>query len=317
MSEQLPILRVLTGPTASGKSALGLRLAEEMGWDILCMDSMQIYRGMDIGTAKPTPEERRRVPHHLLDLCDPAETFSVSAWRDAAEEKLHQLRSEGREALLVGGTGLYLQALLHPMAMGNVPADEELRQRLKAEALEPGGREALHRRLEALDPDTAARLPVNDIRRVIRAIEVTETTGIAFSRQPQREEAPRFRCRLVSTRMPREILYQRINRRVVDMEEQGLAGEVSRLLEEGVPEDAQSMQGLGYKEMIPFVKGRCTLDQAIYAVQLGSRHYAKRQITVLKREPEMQYVDVLEPNAYERLRSIMIGENDIDGTKTN
>ena len=317
MSEQLPILRVLTGPTASGKSALGLRLAEEMVWDILCMDSMQIYRGMDIGTAKPTPEERRRVPHHLLDLCDPAETFSVSAWRDAAEEKLHQLRSEGREALLVGGTGLYLQALLHPMAMGNVPADEELRQRLKAEALEPGGREALHRRLEALDPDTAARLPVNDIRRVIRAIEVTETTGIAFSRQPQREEAPRFRCRLVSTRMPREILYQRINRRVVDMAEQGLAGEVSRLLEEGVPEDAQSMQGLGYKEMIPFVKGRCTLDQAIYAVQLGSRHYAKRQITFLKREPEMQYVDVLEPNAYERLRSIMIGENDIDGTKTN
>jgi len=257
------------------------------------------------------------VPHHLLDLCDPAEAFSVSAWRDAAEEKLKQLRAEGREALLVGGTGLYLQALLHPMAMGNVPADEELRQRLKAQALEPGGREALHRRLEALDPDTAARLPVNDIRRVIRAIEVTETTGIAFSRQPQREETHRFRCRLVSTRMPREILYQRINRRVVDMAEQGLAGEVSRLLEEGVPEDAQSMQGLGYKEMIPFVKGRCTLDQAIYAVQLGSRHYAKRQITFLKREPEMQYVDVLEPNAYERLRSIMIGENDIDGTKTN
>lgn len=317
MSEQLPILRVLTGPTASGKSALGLRLAEEMGWDILCMDSMQIYRGMDIGTAKPTPEERRRVPHHLLDLCDPAETFSVSAWRDAAEEKLHQLRSEGREALLVGGTGLYLQALLHPMAMGNVPADEELRQRLKAEALEPGGREALHRRLEALDPDTAARLPVNDIRRVIRAIEVAETTGIAFSRQPQREEAPRFRCRLVSTRMTREILYQRINRRVIDMADHGLAWEVRSLLENGVPEDAQSMQGLGYKEMIPFVKGHCTLDQALYAIQLGSRHYAKRQITFLKREPEMQYVDVLEPNAYERLRSIMIGENDIDGTKTN
>ena len=296
--------RVLTGPTGSGKSDLALRLAEEKGWEILCMDSMQIYRRLDIGTAKPSAEERRRVPHHLLDICEPTESFSVADYRDRAEALVRSLAQQGREVLFVGGTGLYLQAMMHPMAMGQVPADEALRCELKSLAEQPRGRERLHEMLRALDPVTAEKLPLNDLRRVIRAIEVSRATGIPFSQQPNREEPSPFAWSVVSTRLPREELYRRINLRVDRMIASGLAHEVLSLLQEGVPEDAQSMAGLGYKEMIPFLKGECSLDTAADAIRLGTRHYAKRQMTFLRREPAVQYVDADVPDALDKLRSL-------------
>ncbi len=307
MEERIPV-RVLTGPTASGKSEIGLRLALERGWDIICMDSMQIYRRMDIGTAKPSPEERKRVPHHMIDICEPTGAYTVSEYREEAEGLILSLAEKGRGVLFVGGTGLYLQAMMHPMGMGSVPADEALRGELRELSRQEGGEEKLHLMLSRLDPETAARLHPHDIRRVIRAIEVSRATGIPFSKQPDREQPSPFEWRVASTRMPREELYSRINRRVDAMLEAGLAAEVEALLKEGVPEDAQSMAGLGYKEMIPYLRGECSLEEAADRIRLGTRHYAKRQMTFLRRESAVRYADALSPEAYETILDIFEGK---------
>ena len=301
---RIPV-RVLTGPTASGKTVMGLRLAEENGWEICCMDSMQVYRGLDIGTAKPTLEDQKRVPHHLLDLCEPTEAFSAAIYRDQAEALVKALFREGREVLFVGGTGLYLQIMKEQMLLGATGADEKRRAELRDIAAQPDGRWRLHALLKQLDPDTAARLPVNDLRRVIRAIEVTELTGIPFSRQPRLAASGPFEWKIAATVMPRELLYERINQRVSDMLKSGLKEEVKRLLNAGVPENAQSMNGLGYKEMIPCVRGLCSEEDAADAIRLGTRHYAKRQITFLKRMEDVHYVDATAPDAYDRLRRIL------------
>lgn len=304
MKEKI-ICRVLTGPTASGKTALSLRLAEKHGWEIFCMDSMQIYRGMDIGTAKPTREERARVPHRMIDICDPRDAFSVAAYREQAEALVRQKAEEGREVLFVGGTGLYLQAMMHPMGMGSVPADETLRAELRALAATEEGKNRLHGMLAEIDPATAARLPVGDVRRTIRAIEVTRGTGIPFSMQPDREEESPFLWRVAATDMPREILYDRINRRVEQMIHEGLAEEVRRLLEAGVPPESQSMQGLGYKEMVPYLRGEWPMDKAVEEIQKGSRHYAKRQGTFLRRLEGIRSVDALAADAAGQAETIL------------
>ena len=300
--------RVLTGPTASGKTEMGIRLALEQGWEIACMDSMQIYRRMNIGTAKPTPEEVQIVPHHLMDICEPTESYSVSDYRNAAEKLLPEKHGQRREILFVGGTALYLQAMMHPMAMGNVPANEALRAELNARAETPEGRQAMHKQLEEIDPETAARLPVNDVRRIIRAIEVWDATGIPFSKQPKRENEndSRFEWKAVSTQMERTLLYDRINCRVTEMIKAGLKEEVAGLLAEGVPEDAQSMCGLGYKEMIPCVRGEYRLEEAAEKIRTGTRHYAKRQMTFLKREKTIQYVRTDLEGAYDDIRRLLL-----------
>ena len=301
------VCRVLTGPTASGKTAFGVRLAREMGYEILCMDSMQIYRRMDIGTAKPTPEETQGVPHHLMDLCEPTDSFTVSDWRDRADELVKRLwREHQTRVLFVGGTGLYLEALRYALDMGQAPGNEARRRELHEIAAENGGREKVHAILTRLDPETGKRLHPNDLRRVIRAIEVTEVTGVPFSRQAGRKENPDYQWKIVSTAMDRPILYERINARVHDMIRKGLKEEVQSLLEEGVPETAQSMCALGYKEMIPHLRGETTLEETISAIQLGSRHYAKRQMTFLRRMEEIAYVDVTEKEAYERIRKLLL-----------
>ena len=300
--------RVLTGPTASGKTELGIRLAQEQGWDIICMDSMQIYRRMNIGTAKPTRNEMQGVTHHMLDICEPTDSYSVSDYREAAEKILFDLQSRGREALFVGGTALYLQAMMHPMGMGSAAANDALRKELNSIAVTAEGRRALHKRLEAIDPVTAGRLPVNDVRRVIRAIEVYEATGIPFSSQPKREAGTegKFRWKVVSTEMERAELYNRINRRVTEMIRLGLEDEVASLLAEGVPEHAQSMSGLGYKEMIPCVRGEYGAEEAAEKIRTGTRHYAKRQMTFLRRENAVQYIRTDRADAYEELRRCLL-----------
>ncbi len=300
--------RVITGPTASGKTDLALRLAREAGLHILCMDSMQIYRRMDIGTAKPSQKDRQEVPHHLIDICEPYETFSAAEYRDTAEKTILHLHESGKEVLFVGGTVFYLQAMMHPMNMGLIPGNPAFREELNRLAITPEGRIRLHERLEKTDPETAARLHVNDTRRVIRAIEVTETTGVPFSRQPQREADTdgRFLWKAVSTAMDRSLLYQRINDRVDMMIRAGLYDEVARLLQEGVPEDAQSMSGLGYKEMIPCIQGKCSLDDAAERIRTGTRHYAKRQMTFLRREDNLQYINTDSSSAWDDLRRILL-----------
>ena len=303
MDEKI-ICRVLTGPTASGKSGLGIRLAKTEGWDIICMDSMQIYRRMDIGTAKPTAQEMQGVQHHMTDICEPAEAYSVCDYRDTAEQLILSLHEQKKNILFVGGTVLYLQALMHPMAMGSVPANESLREELKHQAETIEGRKNLHERLAMIDPATAARLPVNDVRRVIRAIEVWEATGIPFSAQPKREIDldRRFVWKVVSTQMNRQTLYDRINKRVTDMIQRWLKDEVAALIAEGVPEDAQSMCGLGYKEMIPCLHGEYSLEDAAERIRTGTRHYAKRQMTFLRREDNIQYISTDRDNAFDEIR---------------
>lgn len=301
MSEK-PCCWVLTGPTASGKTALSIRLAQEFGCEIICMDSMQIYRGMDIGTAKPTPAERQGIPHHMLDVADPSESFSVARYQEMAEAAMAGCFARGHRPLLVGGTGFYLRALRHPMAMGDAPGNDELRSELQNIAEQTDGRQLLHDELAAVDPKTAERLHINDVRRVIRALEVYRLTGVPFSQQPQLQADAPFRYRVATLTMDRATLYRRIEQRVDEMIASGLVNEVRGLLACGVPAEVQALKGLGYKELVPYLRGECSLEQAIDEMKLGTRHYAKRQLTWMRREEDVLWVDALSGSAYEQLR---------------
>lgn len=304
---------VLTGPTASGKTSLSLRLAKAYDCEIVCMDSMQLYRGMDIGTAKPTEAEKAQAVHHMIDVADPTEDFSVARYQEMAEACIEDIHARGHRALLVGGTGLYLRALRQKMSMGEAAADEQLRAELQEIADREGGKEALHERLRQVDARTAERLHVNDVRRVIRALEVYQLTGRPFSQQEQIQEESRFAYRVASLTMDRAILYQRIEQRVDEMMAQGLAQEVAHLLSSGIPADAKAMKAIGYKELIPYCQGQCTLEEAVYALKLNTRHYAKRQLTWMRREENVCWVDALSPDAYRQLEAYYLqGETEHD-----
>ena len=280
----------LVGPTASGKTALSLRLARELGGEILCMDSMQIYCGMDIGTAKPTAEERAEAPHHLLDIADPAQPFSVTEYTVRARPLLGRLRAP----ILVGGTGFYLRGLSQPMDYGYVPGNQTIRDRYEALAARDGV-EAVHAALAAVDPASAARLHPNDLRRVVRALEVYELTGTRFSEQkiPDGADSP-WRFVLFALDWPRETLYDRINARVDVMLEEGLLNEVKGLLDRGVPTGAQAMQGIGYKELIPVLTAGAALDEAVELIKRRSRNYAKRQLTWFRADKRIHWLSMPE-----------------------
>lgn len=294
---------VLTGPTASGKTALSIRLAKAYECEIVCVDSMQIYRRMNIGTAKPTTEEMAGIPHHMIDVAEPDESFSVARYQEMAEACIADIHARGKRALLVGGTGLYLRALRQPMAMGDVSGDDAIRAELEAIAAEDGGRKRIHDMLEAVDPDTAARLHLNDVRRVVRALEVYRLTGVPFSRQTQIQTDSRFSYRVASLTMDRALLYERIEKRVDIMVEQGLVEEVRGLLDNGVPADCQAMKAIGYKEIVPFLRGEATWEQTDYQLKLNTRHYGKRQLTWMRREEDVCWVDSLQSDAYAKLEN--------------
>ena len=292
---------VLTGPTASGKTALSIRLAKAHDCEIVCMDSMQIYRRMNIGTAKPTDEEMEGIPHHMLDVAEPDEAFSVARYQEMAEECIADIHRRGKRALLVGGTGLYLRALRQPMAMGDVSGDEAIRRELEALAAGENGKQRLHDMLSAVDPDTAARLHLNDVRRAVRALEVFRLTGVPFSKQPQVQGESRFQYRVATLTMDRALLYSRIEKRVDIMMAQGLVEEVRGLLDSGVPADCQAMKAIGYKEIVPYLLDQATLEETDALLKLNTRHYAKRQLTWMRREEDVCWVDALQPDAYDTL----------------
>lgn len=276
----------IVGPTASGKTALSLPVAERLGAEILCMDSMQVYRGMDIGTAKPTQAEQAAVPHHLMDILDPSEAFSVSQYAKLARRCVEKVGLP----LLVGGTGLYLQSLSLPMDYGAVAGDEEIRRKYHALA-DAQGAQAVHIALKRVDPLSAERLHPNDLRRVIRALEVYELTGVPLSarRMPGPEDAP-YDFRLYALDLPRDILYARVDRRVDEMMAAGLLCEVRRLLQGGLSPDAQSMQGLGYKELAPVALENADLQEAVGLIKLRTRHFAKRQLTWFRRDQRIRWL---------------------------
>jgi len=292
---------ILTGPTGSGKTALGIALAQRLGAEIVAMDSMTLYRGLDIGTAKPTAGERQQVPHHLLDVLDPWESASVAWWLERARACCQDIRARGQRVLFVGGTALYLKALLYGLFDGP-PARPDVRQRLEAEATERG-REALHQRLAAVDPPTAARLHPNDLRRVVRALEVWELTGQPIShRQQQWSVGGERPCEAASEEslacgfarsptalwldLPRAELHDRINRRVLRMIDDGLVEEVRALRQLPRPLSREAAQALGYKELFAHLDGQATLEEAIARIQARTRNFAKRQITWFRHMPQ-------------------------------
>ena len=285
-----PKVIVVVGPTASGKSALGMALANHLHGEIVCMDSMQIYRRMDIGTAKPTREDRTKVPHHLVDIVEPWEPYTVAKYADDAKRVIMEITARGAFPILVGGTGFYLQALTQGLHLGGVRSDPEIRTRLKAMAQDAQGKQKLYGRLTAIDPVTAKKLHPNDITRVSRALEVYELTGVPMSAQEQPAFESPFTFCLLGVAMERSQLYRRINTRVDAMMADGLADEVKALLEEGVSPGAQAMQGIGYKELVPVITGTYPLENAVSDIQRNSRHYAKRQLTWFRRDEQIQWL---------------------------
>ena len=294
-----PIVCALVGPTGVGKTRAAIRLCDVLGAEIVSMDSMQVYRGMDIGTAKPTAQERQAARHHLIDIVDPSETFTVADYRSRAFEAFDEICSRGKLPLLVGGTGLYLQAVSFEMRLGENGADEALREELRRIAEEPGGRERLHARLAQADPQSAARLHPNDVRRVIRAIEIAENSSQSKSEQQDaRREGP-YRVLPYGLSLPREQMYARIDARVDEMMQGGLVAEVKALLARGVEPKAEggAMQAIGYKEIVSALRGECTMERAVALVKQGSRRYAKRQWTWFRHDPRVKWFDWTEyPN---------------------
>lgn len=284
-------------------------MAKALNCEIVCMDSMQIYRGMDIGTAKPTREEMEGIPHHMLDVADPREAYSVAMYQQQAEQAMGDIAARGHTPCWWVVQD-FTCALCATPAMGGAGSDADIRAELENIAAEANGREKLHAMLAQVDADTAARLPVNDVRRVIRALEVFRLTGKPFSRQDIPQRAVPFAYRVAALTMERERLYDRVNRRVDQMMAQGLLAEVSGLLQAGVPPDAQAMKGLGYKELLPCVLHNAPVEAAVEHIKLGTRHYAKRQLTWLRREEEVLWVDALSPDARSQLLTYYTHESD-------
>jgi tRNA dimethylallyltransferase len=282
---------VLTGPTGSGKTQLGIDLAQRLDAEIISMDSMALYRRMDIGTAKPTPAERAIVPHHLIDVLEPWQSGSVAWWLDQAKRLTQEIEARGKQVLFVGGTPLYLKALISGLFDGP-PADDAIRQRLTLEA-QTAGPETLHARLVTVDPVTAQRLHPNDVRRMIRALEVHELTGkpmSAWQTQWQPPTVARADSTILCLDLPREMLYERINRRVEEMFSIGLVGEVRQLRSLDQPLSLEASQALGYKEIFALLDGTIAPEEAIVRVQMRSRNYAKRQMAWFRHLPQCQPV---------------------------
>jgi tRNA dimethylallyltransferase len=285
---------ILTGPTGSGKTALGINLAERLGAEIVSMDSMALYRRMDIGTAKPTAEERHRVPHHLVDVLEPWESASVAWWLREAGRCVADIQRRGKAVLIVGGTPLYLKAILCGLFDGP-PADTQLRHRLTQEAA-GAGCQVLYQRLTAVDPATASRLHPNDLRRVIRALEVWELTGKPMSAwQKQWGQSgsvsafwPVLSPRCLWLDLPRRELYVRINARVEHMLAAGLVEEVRACRQLPRQLGREAAQALGYKEILAHLDGQTSLGEATVQIQTRSRNFAKRQITWFRHLPECQ-----------------------------
>ena len=282
----------LTGPTAAGKTGVGVELAGRIGAEIVSLDSVALYRGMDIGTAKPTAEQRRAVPHHLVDVVEPHEEYSLAQYLEAAHLAIHRIKAGGHEVLFVGGTPLYLKGLLRGIFQGP-PADWEFRRRLEEEARTEGP-DFLHRRLEQVDPATAERLHPNDTRRLIRAIEVYEKTGRPISElQAQFDSArPADQCRVFVLDWPRPEIYGRINRRVEAMFAAGLVDEVRGLLARPRPLSKTAAQAVGYREVIEHLQGNRDLPATVDLVKTHSRQFAKRQGTWFRSLSECGFLPV-------------------------
>lgn len=281
----------IAGPTASGKTALAATLAKELNGEVVSCDSMQVYRRMDIGTAKPTLEEMQGIPHHMIDVAEPWEDFSVSRYCEMAAPIVDDILSRGKTAVIAGGTGLYMDSLIRGNAFAPFPATG-VRERLEAQA-DADGMEAMLSRLRAVDPDAAQRLHLSDRKRILRALEVYLETGETITEHNRKTQAvpPRYSPLWLGLDFTgREELYRRIDLRVGLMLQQGLVEEIRGLLAEGIPEKATAMQAIGYKEFVDALDGRCTIEEAADQVRQSSRRYAKRQLTWFRRNKAIHWL---------------------------
>ena len=290
--EQRDHMICIVGPTASGKTALSVRLAQALGGEIVSFDSMQVYRRMDIGTAKPTPEERCGVPHHMLDVADPAENYSVSRYVQEADACVQDILSRGKPVILVGGTGLYIDSLIAGRQFAPLPQTGR-RETLERRAAEEGAQPLLDE-LRAVDPERAARLSVSDVKRIVRALEIWQETGRTMTDFDRESRAipPHYRPLWLGLHFPeRAQLYARIDLRVELMYAQGLAQEVRALLDSGVPDRATSLQAIGYKQVVQALEEGLPPEAALGTIQQATRRYAKRQMTWFRANPAVQWLD--------------------------
>ena len=295
-------LIILSGPTAAGKTGLSIQLAKKAGCEIISADSMQVYKGMDIGTAKIKPEEMEGIRHHLIDIISPFDPWSVSEFKNRAMEAADEIYARGNIPLVVGGTGFYIQALLYDVDF--TPQDSsQIRQEL-TEFTKKEGPAALHERLMEADPVSAAAIHENNVKRTMRALEFYLSTGMRISEHNEKERARQsaFDSKYYVLTMERDKLYERIDARVDMMLEEGLLDEVKALRERGCTRDLVSMQGLGYKEMLSYLEGEISLDEAVRILKRDTRHFAKRQLTWFRRER-----DVIMINSAEELFSDLEG----------
>ena len=285
-------LIILTGPTAVGKTKASIGLAKAVDGEIISADSMQVYRHMDIGSAKIKPEEMEGIPHHLIDVLEPDDEFHVVKFQQLAKKAMREIWERGHIPIVTGGTGFYIQALLYYIDFDENEKEDACRKELEAYAKEHGA-EALHEKLAFVDPASAEMIHPNNIKRVIRALEFYEQTGKRISEhnetQRQRESPYAFAYFVLTD--DRAHLYERINRRVDQMIEEGLVNEVQALKDKGYTKQLVSMQGLGYKEILDYLDGNCTLEEAIYTIKRDTRHFAKRQLTWFKRERDVIWIN--------------------------
>ena len=291
-------LIVLTGPTAVGKTSLSIQLAKAIGGEIISADSMQVYRHMDIGSAKVTADEMEGVPHHLIDVLEPDQDFNVVTFQHMAKEALQGIYNRRRIPIIAGGTGFYIQALLYDIDFKENEDGSPVRRELEELAAREGeaAPAVLHAMLEEIDPESAARIHAKNVKRVIRAIEYYRQTGekISLHNQQEREKESPYNFLYYVLNTDRALLYERIDRRVDLMVEQGLVEEVKALRDMGCRRGHTSMQGLGYKEILDYLEGRCSLEEAVYILKRDTRHFAKRQLTWFKREREVRFLNLPE-----------------------
>ncbi len=282
---------VVAGPTASGKSSLGISLAKKINGQIISTDSMQVYKGMDIGTAKIRQMEG--IAHHLIDVVSPMDDFNIVMNKAMADRAVDEIYKKNQVPILVGGTGFYIQAILYDIDFSMEAFDENIRRQLEERARNTSP-DYLHDELKRIDPKSADIIHANNVRRVIRALEFYYTTGqmISEHNDEQRKKKSKYDLKYFVLNMPRDILYKRIDKRVDEMITQGLEDEVKSLINQGVPRGSTAMQAIGYKEMLSYIDGMISLDEAIDIIKRESRHYAKRQLTWFRREKDAIWIDV-------------------------
>ena len=283
---------ILTGPTAVGKSKLSIALAKAIGGEIISADSMQVYRHMDIGSAKIIPDEMDGIPHHLIDCIDPTEDFHVVLFQKLAKKCMEEIWASGKVPILVGGTGFYIQAVLYDIDFTENEEDTTLRMELEELAREKGP-QYIHTKLAMVDPESAQLIHANNVKRVIRALEFYEKTGTKISAHNEMEHQKQspYQFQYFVLTDERATLYANIEKRVDDMMQAGLLAEVRKLKEMGCKKDSVAMQGLGYKEIMAYLVGECSLEEAVYTIKRDTRHFAKRQLTWFRRERDVIWID--------------------------